>query len=101
MGYYINPPNETKEEFLEREASLLSDEDMGFSLFLDNDDALVCLIDNGIFTAAGVVYNVTEFHAFTDPTDPRPKRWYIIKRDKLWDVSDPGLREAFARAEGT
>jgi hypothetical protein len=47
---------------------------------------LVCIIDNGFFGAAGYCYNEGEFKAFTDPTDPRPKKWFI------WDkVKEFGL----------
>jgi len=38
---------------------------------------LVCVIDNGLFGAAGYIYNEGEFRAFTDPRDTRPKRWFI------------------------
>ena len=38
---------------------------------------LVCVVENGLFDAAGFCYNENEFKAFNDPSDPRPKRWII------------------------
>jgi hypothetical protein len=38
---------------------------------------LVCVIDNGWMAAAGYVYNEGEFEAFSNPNDPRNKRWFI------------------------
>jgi hypothetical protein len=38
---------------------------------------LVCVINNGIFGAAGYMYNENELKVFTDEHDTRPKTWFI------------------------
>lgn len=38
---------------------------------------LVCVVDNGMFAAAGFCFDEREFRVFTSPGDYRPKRWFI------------------------
>ena len=81
MGYYINPPNEAKEDFLRREGMrCLPEWPEG------NDLALVCLMDNGPFTAAGICYDEEEMRAFNGPSDYRPKTWYLVQKNQLTNV---------------
>lgn len=40
---------------------------------------LVCVLHNGIFDAAGYVYDENEFRAFADPRDYRPKTWLLYE----------------------
>jgi hypothetical protein len=88
MGYYIDPPGETKEAWLAQHGTPLRSVPQDVSLFdEDGNEALpVCLVDNGIFTAAGIVYSNGELQAFTDPFDARPKYWYAVSKDKLIEV---------------
>lgn len=87
MGYYINPRNESKENFLEREGERITSkiewEDMSkFKL-------PVCLVDNGYFTAAAIGYSKEEWEVFSkNPNDLRPKSFWIVPIDKLLRVSD-------------
>jgi hypothetical protein len=87
MGYYINPLSGTKEEFLEREATPFTMSKEVRYADIEPDKALVCLMNNGPFTAAGIVYRQRELEEMTLPTDLRPKKWFTISRDKLWAVS--------------
>jgi len=48
----------------------------------------VCLVDNGMFTAAAVAFDKRELEAFTQPTDFRPKQWFLVERAKVRTVSD-------------
>lgn len=84
MGYYINPKGMTKEEWLQ-------ENHRGFSLIppkafrrdgAEGPELVVCLVDNGGFTAAGVVYCQTELEAFAQP-DPRPKLWFWVPKAKV------------------
>jgi hypothetical protein len=43
---------------------------------------LVCVVDNGIFAAAGYCDSPSEYTAFTYAGDTRPKRWFI------WDKAE-------------
>lgn len=84
MGCYINPQNETKESFLEREGLKLEK-----PTWTNNKDFLpVCLIDNGAFTAAGICFSEAEMKNFTDPNDFRNKKWYMVEISKLMEVSN-------------
>ena len=40
---------------------------------------LVCVIHNGIFDAAGYMYDENEFRYFADPHDTRSKTWLIYE----------------------
>lgn len=83
MGYYINPKDRTKEQWL-RENGEEVPPMLAKELAAANGSHMpVVLVDNGYFTAAGIVYNVDELMAFTGPDDPRPKTFYSVPREKL------------------
>lgn len=80
MGWYINPPNQTKEEWLLDNGELL-----GRSAppkHVVNDRVAVCLVDNGMFTAAAIAVDDYEFTEFKRP-DGRQKNWFMVHVDKL------------------
>ena len=85
MGYYIDPPSGTKLDFLQahgRRISWLDAEAM--ARFADTLNELpVCLIDNGMFQAAGIAYCASEFNAFASPEDDRPKAWFAVPKTAL------------------
>lgn len=79
MGYYINPPDETKEAFLAREGTPTTP-----NLPADDGVALICLVDNyGVFSAAGIVYDAAELADFTDRNDARSRSWYLVPKTAL------------------
>lgn len=84
MGYYINPKEGTKEEWLMHNAIReLSPAEVDLFDFFDGGEELpVCLVDNGTFTAAGIAYDLEELAAFRRE-DGRPKRWFLIDRADL------------------
>jgi hypothetical protein len=55
---------------------------------LPSDCSLVCLVDNGPFTAAAICLNERDYAEFTDARDNRPKRWYICENSDLAKVSN-------------
>lgn len=82
MGAYIDPASESKENWLRNNAEVTSkpksfDEKPGF--------LPVCLVNNGIFTAAGICFNSGELEAFSDPRDVRQKTWFWADKEKLMD----------------
>jgi hypothetical protein len=85
MGLYINPPNESKEAFLRREAKELPLP----PATLIPGKVIVCLVDNAVFKAAGVCFDQSELEAFAYPADGRRKQWYSIDREKLNGVCNP------------
>jgi hypothetical protein len=82
MGYYINPPNETKEAWLNTNGVKVSRAEALAHNFAD-DTLPVCLVNNGAFTAAGIAYSPAELDAFSEVGDPRPKVWFIVSKQAL------------------
>lgn len=78
MGKYINQTSKggVGSSAASKRSALLDDGAVEIPQPKTFQPNLVCVIDNGFFGAAGYCYNEGEFKAFTDPTDPRPKRWF-------------------------
>jgi hypothetical protein len=83
MGYYVQTPQHiNKAEQLHRlyKAQLvLSPEDFDFG----GDYALICVVENATFDAAGIAYNARERDVFLNPNDPRPKVWLKMKKSVI------------------
>ena len=80
MGYYIDPPDSTKETFLKLHGQELS------SLPTEHENeegVVVCLVNNGPFTAAAICFNDDELKEFSNPKDYRPKTWYRVEANLL------------------
>ena len=88
MGAYLNPPDCPKEDWLESFATEVPDCPNDFVFESSPTRLPVCLIDNGWMTAAGICFSEDEFRQFSDPSDPRPKRWFIASVDQLLGVSN-------------
>ena len=92
MGCYINPPDMTKEQWLEENASELPPPPDSLEKFIDKYESgkqpfyIVCLVDNGYFTAAAVAFDKDELMAFANTTDLRPKKWYVATYEALTRV---------------
>lgn len=88
MGYYVNPPHMQKERWLRENGQVIPFPEGG----LDDhpDKGVVCLVDNGMFTAAGVCVDEREFNDFSLP-DGRPKTWFVVDRKMLQPVTQPDL----------
>lgn len=83
MGYYINPPDMTKEQWLGHHARELRTP--AEAQEVGGDEMPVVLMDNGPFTAAGIAYCDNELAAFAEP-DGRPKRFFAAPKAKLLEV---------------
>lgn len=84
--FYINPPNgQRKEDWLDEhcEEMLLAPPDWPLP---DESKALVCLVANPHFTAAGVVDDQRDYDAFADPNDLRFKAWFVVDRSALREL---------------
>ena len=88
MGVYVDPPGEEKEIWLETNGKITRKEDIDFNKLQDSGYFPVVLVNNGLFTAAGIAFSESELERFTNPEDERPKTIYIVEKDKLFEVSD-------------
>lgn len=89
MGCYVNPSNQSKEEFLNQKGEEVSLIHANWGN-IPEGFLPVILVNNGPFTAAGVAFSKSEFEAFTMPNDYRPKQMFLVSIIELKEVSDIG-----------
>jgi hypothetical protein len=82
MGSYITTPNNKgKTEFI---TSVYNGVQIPLppNSFLDIPEgkALIVVVDNGHFEAAGYAYSEGEFRVFTDPNEKRPRDYILIDK---------------------
>ena len=88
MGYYIQGPSKNKGAFLEEEYNARECSQIeAFVHIEDLDEIGVCVVDNGSFEAAALCYNKKEFIVLSNPRDLRPKKWYLMNRDKACELA--------------
>jgi hypothetical protein len=90
MGFYVNPPNGSKEKFLEEKGIIQENLKWGD---VPQGFLPVVLVDNGPFTAAGIAYDEREFGAFNLPHDFRPKITYLVLIEDLLGASGEDFRD--------
>ena len=84
MTIYLNPPEMTKEAFLQKHGKwLLQDEVANYNLDDHSETCVVCWIDNGPFAAAGILHGQRDLEDFTNPDDPRPRAFYIVNTAEI------------------
>lgn len=81
MGAYINPKDKTKEAWLKENAEVCKN-----PYNVPEGWLPICLVDNGLFTAAGIGYSQREVQVFMTP-DGRHKTWWMAKIEDLHLVS--------------
>ncbi len=88
MGVYINPIDGTKNEaWLKKHgAEITLKEAKAHKDFTDR--LLVVLIDNYLFTAAGIAFDKREQTAMLDDWEERPRKFFIVDKKELLKVSN-------------
>lgn len=81
MGYYINPRDISKEDWL-----VINGELTAGPCEITETHMPVCLVNNGPFNAAAVGYSKNEVDAFNQPTDHRSKLWFKVPIAALKEV---------------
>lgn len=84
MGVYVNPREESKEAFLEREGMHVAPP-ANLSEIPANK-MLVCWKNNGFFSAVALIYNERELRAFNDSTDGRDTIFFLVNKSSLFSV---------------
>ena len=74
MGYYIETGGvyDKADVLVKRDGAEIIEQPKRFDDIPD-DKALICVVDNLIFEAAGYAFSLEEFEAFSDPADRRDK----------------------------
>lgn len=83
MGMYINPPNMSKEKFLMKYGVLLNSPPSWGKDFQPECYLPVCLVGQGMFTAASIVDSPERLKEFAHPDDNRPKKWFLVRKEIL------------------
>lgn len=87
MGFYIQVPEDhdkAKQLEVEYGAEIIP-QPASFSQ-IPKDKALIVVVDNGLFEAAGFAYDEQEFKEFTDPYDPRPQQFVLMDLQKAKEL---------------
>ena len=80
MGIYLNPENETKEQYLKRESTEFPINialKMGFIAFVQMGFVPVVWLDNNSYTAVAIIYCQNEFDYLLAP-EWRTKKMYLV-----------------------
>lgn len=92
MGYYLNSGNAShKTEWLAREhGGKIVDKNKASIAMNDPSLAVVVVVNNGLFEAAGFAYDIKEFEVFTMSDDIRPKHFVVMDRELCKQLSGFG-----------
>lgn len=84
MGRYINSTSQGQlgPSALSKLQGIIADGGVRIAPPTEFQENLVCVVDNGIFGAAGYAYDKDEFDCFNHPSDKRPKAWLIWDKVK-------------------
>lgn len=96
MGFYINPKDMEKEEYLEiHTAGEVPLEDLE-AVFETLDYLPLCLFDNGAFTALGIAYSREEigYWVDSDANDSRPRTYHKMHKSFVNPFLPVSLRKA-------
>ena len=93
MGYYINESAPGKNLPFVGKAPVLIKECKAVESYpvppsqLPDDRALVCVVLNGPFDAAALIFDDREYQDFSSSSDHRPKTWLTMDRAKAYELA--------------
>jgi hypothetical protein len=81
MGYYIevNKPRGKAKQIVDQFSGQIISKPSSYK-DIPEDKALIVVVDNYLFEAAGYTFDEREFEAFTDSSDARPKEYVLIDK---------------------
>lgn len=99
---YLNPPNETKEEFLGREGKLCPKTIAWAEV--PNGHVLVIWVDNGWMTSAGIIVDAEELREEREqgvmhPSERRPWKLYSVPTEKVLGASNLAIHPVFKNTD--
>jgi len=82
MGYYIEVPKDLNkaQQIVDIHGGTIIPKPSSFAE-VPADQALICVVGNGLFDAAGIAYDEREFEAFSAPDRSgyqRPRTWVLL-----------------------
>ena len=86
MGYYIPGPATGKAQFVKSLGGEVINRPEKYSQ-IPKDKALIVVVENGNFEAAGFAYSEREFDAWMGTEDPRPMTFMTMDRSKAEQMS--------------
>ena len=84
MGYYIQTGDLKKVEGINKLGGVEVQQPKKFE-DIPSELALIVVVDNGLFDAAGLIYSPEEFEAFTMPEDRRPKKFFYVDKKLAYE----------------
>lgn len=85
MTQYLNPTSMTKEAFLAKYGQQIEESALKALVSLENfsfaDRSTTCIVvwvNNGAFSAAGIMDGERDLRDFTDPDDIRPRKFFLV-----------------------
>lgn len=92
MGYYIQTPRTLrgKAEYIIKnyDAFPVCGEPQNFN-GISKNQIFICVVDNGSFEAAAIIYNQKELKEFTRVGDTRHKVWLVMNKDIAEEMVGP------------
>ena len=88
MGYYIQTPknNDKAQQLVDLHDAAILTKCPTFEE-IPAGKALICVVENPTFEAAGLCYDRDELTAFTLPDDPRPRTWLLMEQAKAYKLA--------------
>jgi len=77
-----------KEAWLDLHGKPTCEESVLYHKPFDGGLVAVCLVNNGPFTAAAILFDEREKRDFSGPHDARPKQWYFVDVEEVKNVSN-------------
>ena len=90
MGYYIGceePKGKAAYLVKNHDAEILDGVSLDTIARLPRDKAIICVVDNGAFEGAGLMYDQRELDAFAFDGTSRPKTWLVMDRKTAYNLS--------------
>ena len=96
MGYYVEVPRnfDKAQQIADLYGGILANRPLTFA-DIPKGKALICVLRNPLFEAAGFCYDEREFNAFHDPNDRRPRSYVLLdwaKASELTGFNQPNRR---------